>query len=148
MNSFYINCLKSGHHSRRCKTAATCEKCGKKHHTLLHLSVDAEKAANSSQQSIRAYSCQSSQQIYLMTAIAEVKGAKQARVRVFLDLGAQASFVSSALIDAIKPSRVGEQNVMIKAVGAEASVEPLEQYRLQLSTVDGGPLDVVAWEAR
>ena len=42
-----------------------------------------------------------------MTAVAVVKGPKRkARVRVFLDLGSQASFVSPALVTALNPMRV------------------------------------------
>ena len=58
-------------------------------------------------------------EVYLITAVAEVKGKTQkARVRVFLDLGSQASFLSSNLAKAMLPSKVGTQAMRVATFGS------------------------------
>ena len=52
-----------------------------------------------------------------MTAIAEVKGEPGAKVRVFLDLGLQASFVSADLVDAIQAEKIKEEEAKVSAFG-------------------------------
>ena len=60
--------------------------------------------------------------VYLMTAVAEIKGTKRAKVRVFLDQGAQSSFVSTEPVEAIKPPCIGTKKLMVQPFWQSADV--------------------------
>ena len=81
--------------------------------------------------------------VRLMTAVAEVKGISwRARVRVFIDLGSQASFVSSALVHAVKPAKVGVERVGITAFASPQVEETLERFEFDLKSVDGKAIKI------
>ena len=76
-----------------------------------------------------------------MTAVAEVAEARRARVRTFLDLGSQASFVSEELVNAVKPRLVRVEYLSVSAFGTAPVVSKSELYELSLKTVDGHSID-------
>ena len=84
----------------------------------------------------------------LMTAVAEVKGkTRKARVRVFLDLGSQASFLSSNLVKAIMPSKVGTQTMRVATFGAPKPVEEVNDcYEVHLTGISGEQIRIQAYE--
>ena len=68
-----------------------------------------------------------------MTAVARVRGQRGATVRVLLDNGSQASYVSKALVEAVKPVQVSSTDVTIHGFGVapvscEAGVVELKLY--------------------
>ena len=78
-----------------------------------------------------------------MTAVAVVKGPKRkARVRVVLDLGSQASFVSPALVTTLNLMQVDCQQITVAGFGSpqKAEAKQMAKYALVLETDDGGPL--------
>ena len=83
----------------------------------------------------------------LMTAVVEVQAnaekLERVRVRVFLDPGAQVSFVSSELVTAIGAPQVGVSRISIKGFGSSPHVNaPLRS--LTLVRVDGKLLEILA----
>ena len=85
---------------------------------------------------IQSYGCEaeSCQAVHLMTAVGEVHGAQlKARVRIFIDPGSQASFVSSALVTAVKPRRVGQSHVRIRAFDSPSVDSSLDVYEIGLT---------------
>ena len=75
-----FNCLSSKHRACQCR-AKGCRTCGKMHHTLLH--VEPTPSINSLVLGMTTPSA-----TYLMTAVAEVKGARRSlRTRVFFIQG-------------------------------------------------------------
>ena len=83
----------------------------------------------------------------LMTVVAVVRGVdKRARVRVFLDLGSQASFISAKLVSVIQPRQLERKDVSVRTFGAEQPViQNLERYTVQLQTMTGKTIEVSAW---
>ena len=138
--SVCFNCLKPGHIAAKCQRKAQCEKCEHRHHTLLH---------EDKPSTILSYSCQTANSpatVHLMTAVAEIKGSRRARVRVFLDLGSQATFVSSELVKAIQPKRVGEHTMVLRDFGSRPRKAVFGLYELSVTRVDGQRHIIWAYE--
>ena len=137
-NSLCRNCLKPGHRAFRCVSQARCGTCGSKHHTLLHQDGQKQEShhrgSTPSQPGIQTTAfVNSGGATHLMTAVARVRGQRGATIRVLLDSGSQASFVSKALVDAVKPVQVSSTDVTIQAFGVapvsgEAGVVELKLY--------------------
>lgn len=121
-----LNCLKSNHHVRDCKSTSTCRTCHKKHNTLLHISnsssgstpepvVQTNRAAQSSithnPDNVEPTEIISSNhsyltniQVFLSTAVVKVfdsHGQTQA-CRVLLDSGSQGNFITSELSEKLQ----------------------------------------------
>jgi len=152
------NCFKTGHRAGKCYSSTRCSTCSKRHHSLLHIPVSpaAEKSPSKSATpaaSIKAeevnlgtYECGPVSKVRLMTGVGRVQTVtKSARVRMFLDTGAQASFISAELVAALKPELLGKEMVKVKAFGTEPVLEPMERYRL---TIKGKtkPVTITAWK--
>ena len=86
--------------------------------------------------------------IFLMTAVVEVRGKKRARVRVFLDPGAQVSFVTSALVTAIGALQMGTSRISIKGFGSPSQVTEAPTRSLVLISQDGSANEIIALEQR
>ena len=71
--------------------------------------------------------------VLLMTAVVEVKAKRRAHVRVFLDPGAQVSFISRALATAIEAPQVGTSRIDIKGFGAPSQVTDAPVRSLSLA---------------
>ena len=120
------NCLKPGHRAGKCFSKPACNQCNRRHHPLLH-------GIEFGPTEIGSYSCGMSKQVRLMTGVAEVCGSKKAKVRVFIDPGSQASFVSQALVKAIQPTFLEEQSVRVKGFGSEPATENMPLYRVKVT---------------
>ena len=82
-----------------------------------------------------------------MIAVAEVKGEHlRAKVRVFLDLGAQTSFVSRELVKAIKPAKLRQEEIILTAFNSAPRRELMDRYALQLTTTCGQSIAITALE--
>ena len=138
------NCLKTGHRAIKCFSRSKCDKCDRKHHKLFHLSeVEARQLADATK--IGSYSCGVAGGVHLMTGIGEVCVQKKARVRIFLDPGAQASFVSHALVEGIRPRKAGSGTINIKGFGSDRVQRTLNKFQLTVTGVSGDiPMEV--WE--
>ena len=145
------NCLWSHHRSSKCRRPAQCTKCKRRHHELLHDAFHDAPAAQpsaSSGSSIRTFGCRANrgnEAVQLMTIVAEVAGERRARVRTFIDLGSKASFVSEALVDAIKPKLIKIEDVRVSAFGSSPVVNRMELYKVSLKTADDNAV-VHAWK--
>ena len=149
------NCLKSGHMARYCHSRKECEKCGRRHHILLHGLVDLpiasgpEGAPAGGIKSYMKHQCavDNRSTVHLMTAIAETKGeARCAKVQAFIDTGAQASFISTALVKAIKPRKVGVERLRTCAFGGHTEEGVLNLYELTVTGKDGRDVVMRAYE--
>ena len=124
-HSLCFNCLRNGHRAISFMNKARCQKCHRKHHTVLHFETPPNK--------VRTYGMTSMDNVYLMTAVAEIKGSRRAKVRVFLDQGAQSSFVSTELLEAIKPPCIGTKKLMVQPFGSQPMSMTAKVYRLEIN---------------
>ena len=77
--------------------------------------------------------CLHSASVRLMTGVARVEGrTRKAKVRVFLDSGAEASFVTAALVSAINAEHVGAENVEVKPFGAEPTQQRMDKNAITI----------------
>ena len=82
-----------------------------------------------------------------MTTVAEVKGQeRRAKLRVFIDLGSQSSFVSGELVRAIKPQHLGTERVKVTAFDGPRQSSPMDRYEVHLTMARGKPVAVQALE--
>lgn len=112
-----FNCLRKGHNAKDCQ-GRTCKKCGKKHHTIFHISV-AEEVSNESkvvQQSTSSASqgdtqivasALNSSTIVLATAMVKVKDfrGESYTARAFLDGGSSVHFMATHLAQILNLKR-------------------------------------------
>ncbi|XP_075167643.1 uncharacterized protein LOC142239752 [Haematobia irritans] len=53
ITKLYLNCFSSRHSTKQCTVLGRCQKCGRKHHTLVHLEQSPTQPSNSSIKSIK-----------------------------------------------------------------------------------------------
>lgn len=108
--SICLNCLNKGHYSNNCKSIISCKKCGKRHHTLLHLINQAQSDA--SEQHLVTVSNhtieQNETQVLLSTAYVQVSDIQGEihECRVLLDSGSQSSFITDQLCNHLQLKKV------------------------------------------
>ena len=83
---------------------------------------------------------------FLMTAIVDVKGGRAAKTRVLLDPGAQASFISEALVDAAAARAVSTAHITVQGFGAPAHRMRTTVHQLFLRGLDGSTHEVKAFK--
>jgi len=125
-----LNCLKPGHHTKECKNQKKCKTCNKNHHTLLHF----EKQHQNQQQSDNSTSTSSetnssivsthfsnnySNHVLLSTALVKVKDhhGSDHVLRVLLDNGSEASFITESCVQALGLSR-RKANVTVSGISS------------------------------
>ena len=84
----------------------------------------------------------------LMTAVVEAVGRRKVATRVFLDPGAQASFVSTALVDAMEARQLGTADITLQGFGAQPQTTRMNVRQLQLIGTDGRLHDIEAFERK
>ncbi|KAJ8971038.1 hypothetical protein NQ317_008710 [Molorchus minor] len=128
-----INCLKRGHHSKVCRRG-TCNKCSKKHHTLLHQEPCAQPTLSNSNQnanventsdvadtsvetSVTLSACGSVDHVFLSTAYVQViaQDGSTHTIRALLDCGAQSSFITKRVSERLKLNTLSA-NVSVRSV--------------------------------
>ena len=125
-----FSCLKPGHRSKECWSKAKCSECGGKHHVLLHEEDKRQKVVSSPV-------LYGAADTYLMTATALVQGRERMAIRVFFDLGAQASFVSSELVRKIQPRCIGQRRIELQCFEGKPKVSTSSVYELLMLGTDG-----------
>ncbi|XP_072389396.1 uncharacterized protein [Diabrotica undecimpunctata] len=110
-----INCLRSGHPTKNCKSSG-CRKCGKPHHTLLHFhnsiqntpNLEASSSQTPSNQTTNSLTTHnhfaSSSQILLSTVLIKVFDSKgnMHEARALLDSGSESNFITQRLLNTLK----------------------------------------------
>nr|CAH7760137.1 unnamed protein product [Callosobruchus chinensis] len=96
-----INCLKSGHYTKQCRSTC-CKTCGKKHHSSLHFENNSSRTDESPSMAATSTTCLSShenRQILLSTALIEVQDSdgNWNVARALLDSGSQSCYITEAL---------------------------------------------------
>ncbi|XP_052752341.1 uncharacterized protein LOC128200981 [Galleria mellonella] len=117
-NNICFNCLIKSHSVKQCRQSTTCKKCGRRHHTLLHLTTlnkpEITTERNESVQS-PSTSCHTAntkpetnnKQVILPTAQIKVKAKNGSTyvLRALVDQGSQASFVTEAAVQLLNLDR-------------------------------------------
>lgn len=121
-----LNCLRKGHSTRDCKNPGSCQKCGKKHNSLLHLELTNETRissmpiSNSGTASTSTFTACSSvrdnTRVLLATAvvIANDRNGKPIECRALLDSASQSNFISENLC---KKLNLSTKAINIKVAG-------------------------------
>ncbi|XP_078051808.1 uncharacterized protein LOC144477955, partial [Augochlora pura] len=129
-----INCLRSGHIVAHCRSS-NCKKCGKRHHTLLHISeretnsqseIDRATTPSPTPQTSRAFAVNRGNEVLLGTAIvtfvARNKG--EHNCRVLLDSGSQTNLITEKLADKLQLRK----REIDSSVGGIANIETRVKY--------------------
>lgn len=143
-----FNCLKRGHRGADCPSERTCQKCKRRHHSLLHAEEKArqtveplskstppaaeqeEQPTSSVQQTVTCSSLATrTQQVLLLTAVVDImdKNYQPHPCRVLLDSGSQVNLLSRSMADSLglkqDPSNVLVAGVNgIKTLASNSSV--------------------------
>ena len=142
-----FNCLRPGHRVMNCQNKGRCKHCNKRHHSLLHREDKQVTSEPIAESKVGTYEC-SANSVHLMTGVAEVQGpSRKASVRIFIDPGAQASFITAPLVNSLQPAHLGSQTVRLKAFDVEPKFEKMDRYRV---TIKGATksISVNAWQKK
>ena len=152
-NRLCFNCLKTGHSSVACRAKNRCDQCHRKHHTLLHPSTTERKEQTPKRKNVVSAAIQSGAtavqrpQVFLMTAMAYIKTQQgHMQARVFLDQGAQASFVSAHLAQRIQAPRVGQSLIVLKGFGSQEETKMVPVKKLKNCAPSGDSYEIEALE--
>lgn len=126
-----FNCLSSTHGVRSCRQSSCCRRCGRRHHSLLHLEKKQESnleqseptaapITNDSECKLVAHFAKESQSSTVLLATARViakslSGYSQP-IRVLVDQGSEASFITEASVQALGLKRTMVSG-MVSGVG-------------------------------
>ncbi|XP_059061146.1 uncharacterized protein LOC131854043 [Achroia grisella] len=125
-----FNCLAHNHSVKFCRQSTCCRRCGRRHHSLLHLERKIESTPNESKEpneqvtneketKISTHFAQETQgEILLATALVKIKSSNGycQIVRALIDQGSEASFVNEATVQALGLKR-SAVNGLISGVG-------------------------------
>ena len=140
-NKLCLNCLKSGHFVRECKSLHRCRQCQKPHHTLLHVEPKelppAQLPAPSSVTPVQSHLATGlTSNTLLMTCwvLIHSPNGSVMKVRALLDSASSASFISERLTYLLELPRT-RRNMQISGVAhgtpshstAQFSISPLDQ---------------------
>lgn len=154
-------CLKGNHRSFECKSKARCKCCKGRHNVAICTNISAHSAfatpnpnavpaseefkqANAALKlnpNAAAYvgSACSGGKVALQTAVANVNGMKEGKVRVLFDSGSHRSFITAAAVEKLRLRPVRSENLSIKAFGSnEAENGMREVVEFHLVPVGGG----------
>ncbi|XP_076382766.1 uncharacterized protein LOC143260626 [Megalopta genalis] len=129
-----INCLRSGHTVAYCRYT-NCKKCGKKHHTLLHIAeretnsqseIERPTSPSSTPQTSRSFAVNSCNEVLLGTAIVTfvARDKSEHDCRVLLDSGSQTNFITERMADKLQLRK----REIDSSVGGIANVETRVKY--------------------
>ena len=83
-----------------------------------------------------------------MTAAVDVIGQRKMKTRIFLDPGAQASFVSSYLAERAEAQKVGRVNITIRGFGSTPETVQTDLRLFKLIGLDGKLHEITALERK
>jgi len=144
--SLCVNCFKSDHWTKNCKSKFSCKQCNKRHNTLLHFqrnqpsshqptSQEASTSEIEQGRSMQSYHCSFSH-VLLKTALVNVQDQSgQIRtLRVLLDDGSQGSFITELCAKSLglKPKTT---DVIIKGISSAPLYSAKGQVTIQLSSL-------------
>ena len=130
-NNLCLNCLRSGHFVKGCKSLHKCRICQKPHHSLLHVEEKASPPNPPAEDSITPISSHVATRIQasvlLMTCYVQVEApdGSLVRARALLDSASSASFVSERLTQGLSLPR-SHQNAQIAGVAGLVKSSPLQ----------------------
>ncbi|XP_031334918.1 uncharacterized protein LOC116164833 [Photinus pyralis] len=118
-----ILCLKKGHFISSCQSKYLCNKCHKRHNTLLHEEVKIAPEDENSQL-VAAFSANTAQ-VLLPTASVKVFGScgKVRTAKVLLDSGSQSCFITS---DLCKKLKIQTSKIDMTIIGISESESPVQ----------------------
>lgn len=149
-----FNCLGDGHSANQCRCRVSCRVCRRRHHTFLHLAggYSQSKPIASSGSPVASSSgegapvvCFASggvaprNQVLLATALvkADTGNGDTQIVRVLLDQGSQASFITEATVQHLGLTKIPVRGV-ISGVGGGLNVSSKSKVKLNISSMQEG----------
>ena len=127
-----LNCLRSGHFLKQCKSLHRCKICQKPHHTLLHVEAkDSLSTANSSSDttvkllSNTAAGLMSKSLLMTCRILVDAPDGSSVEARAILDYASSASFVSECLSQTLCLPR-SHQNTKISGIAGLTHNSPLQ----------------------
>ncbi|XP_045765119.1 uncharacterized protein LOC123867223 [Maniola jurtina] len=138
-NSICVNCLGSNHISSQCRNPGSCRICKSRHHSLLHQEIESTASSSTAEKPVEStstltntppiVSCLSTQrisscgQVLLPTALVntESEAGKDHILRVLLDQGSQASFITEAAVQLLRLKKTPVSG-MITGLGGNKAI--------------------------
>ena len=148
-NSLCMNCMRSGHFVKHCKSLHKCHVCQKSHHTLLHLEKTDTTAMDPPSINVSSNTVMKTRaNTLLMTCYVKVKAPDGSVVtaRALLDSASSASFVTERLTQALSLPR-SRQNTHISGVTGITRTSPLQsvaRFSIVTTHPPGDTIDVIA----
>ena len=135
-----FNCLRLGHQTKDCKSKNTCQKCQKKHHTMLH--DDSIRKTSEKVQSNLSTKWGDSFCTLLPTAMVNVISSDNSIIscRALLDSGSQSSFITESCAQLLNLKRK-KQMLHLTGIGDRKQRTPTASTQFQIkSTIDSNKI--------
>ena len=103
-NGMCMNCLRPGHFLKQCNSQQRCRKCGRPHHTLLHVDPIVEKPSVPPPQSVTSHASmglQSSSPLMTCRILIDAPDGSTVQARALLDSASSASFISERMTQSL-----------------------------------------------
>lgn len=129
-NNYCINCLRSGHFVKDCKSSHRCRSCQRLHHSLLHITSTTDDSSANPQHSTVASNAVTSASVItdalLMTCqvIVLAPNGSKIKVRCLLDSASSMSFASERLIQSLHIPR-SHHPITISGIAGMSDHSPL-----------------------
>ncbi|CAL8136776.1 unnamed protein product [Orchesella dallaii] len=125
LNRLCFNCLRKDHRIFNCTSKATCRKCNRKHHTLLHEErppPPQEEPQGSSGKQLSSHHANMDTQVLLSTAIVRVKTRSNGDqlCRIFLDTGSEGTFITEDCVGRLGLKRHPSQ-ITVKGISSSSA---------------------------
>ena len=145
-------CFKPGHRAFKCRSKTSCSICNGKHNSILcsNVSQTQDKATpakpsapplnpNASSWLVGSIGSASQERVALQTALANVEGKKEVKMRVMFDTGSQKTFITAKAVNKSGAKPVRKESLGIKAFGrSEPEVVMRDVFELPLVSLNGG----------
>ncbi|CAG7703505.1 unnamed protein product, partial [Allacma fusca] len=128
------NCLSPGHSTKECISKATCKKCSKTHHTLLH--KDVQKPTDKNVNALTASASNNTHTI-LATAVVQLsnKYSQPWDCRALIDSGSTHTFITSSLVNTLGLKRQElSQPMEVKGLSDVEMLTVTHQVELEIAT--------------
>ncbi|XP_045542800.1 uncharacterized protein LOC123723621 [Papilio machaon] len=144
-----FNCLAHNHSVRFCRQSTCCRRCGKRHHSLLHLdrkqeyqnqapaeSKELSELSKNTERDIKIsthFAHETQSEVLLATAVVKIKsdtGYSQI-VRALVDQGSEASFINEATVQALGLKRSSVNGVISGVGDGETRTQSMVSFQVE-----------------
>ncbi|KAJ0184020.1 hypothetical protein K1T71_000443 [Dendrolimus kikuchii] len=139
-----FNCLAPNHSVKFCRQSTCCRRCGKRHHSLLHLDNKDESNPNGSNEQVKsenqinvsshfAQEIINQGEVLLATAVVKIISNTGCTliVRALIDQGSEASFINEATVQALGLKRTSVNGIVSGVGDGQTQTQSMVTFTLQ-----------------